>query len=105
MKNAVFWDVAPFRFVCYLTAYAVPHSRILFTLKMEVTHSSEMSVPTRPTWRHIPQNGILLIFLTYIMRSTCTTNNMVCEQSVPNSYGWLLKRNFITILHYICSHL
>jgi hypothetical protein len=36
----------------------VRSSRILFTLIMEVVRSSEMSVRTRATRRHIPQDSI-----------------------------------------------
>jgi hypothetical protein len=44
-----------------VTDAPVPSSPILVTLVMEVTRSSETSVLTRVTQRHIPQNGILLI--------------------------------------------
>jgi hypothetical protein len=33
------------------------------TLKMEAIHSSETSVHTRYTWRHIPEHGILQIYI------------------------------------------
>jgi hypothetical protein len=74
MKNAVFWDVAPcsscvnrrfggtYRIVCSLQppAYAGSSLADFFTLKMEAICSSETSVHTITTIRHIPENGILL---------------------------------------------
>jgi hypothetical protein len=42
-----------------VTANIVPSSLILSTLMMEAVHSSETSVLTRVTSRHIPENGIL----------------------------------------------
>jgi hypothetical protein len=63
MKNAILWDVMLYGYCekrhlggsvlqFLLTANVVPSSLILFTLKMEVIHSSEMSVLTRATWCH-----------------------------------------------------
>jgi hypothetical protein len=46
------------RLVVLVTAN-VPRSRILSTLKMEATHTSESSVLTRSTRCHIPEYGIL----------------------------------------------
>jgi hypothetical protein len=40
-------------------ANVVPSSPILFTLMMEMIHSSEISVLTRATRRHVPKDGIL----------------------------------------------
>jgi hypothetical protein len=37
----------------------ISSSRFLSTLKMEATRSTEMSVLTRPTWCHIPEDDIL----------------------------------------------
>jgi hypothetical protein len=56
MKNAVFWDVAP-----WLQAPDHTGSSLMdcSTLKMEVIHSSEMSVHIGSTWCHIPADGIL----------------------------------------------
>jgi hypothetical protein len=45
--------------VCCHLLTLVPRSRIFFTLKMEAIRSSETSVHTRSTWRHIPEDGIL----------------------------------------------
>jgi hypothetical protein len=42
-----------------VTADAVPSSPLLVTLMMEAIHSSETSVLTRATWRHIQEDGIL----------------------------------------------
>jgi hypothetical protein len=40
-------------------ANVVPSSTILVTLMMEALSSSETSVLTRVTWRHIPEDGII----------------------------------------------
>jgi hypothetical protein len=44
-----------------LTAYLVPSSLVLSALMMEATGSSKTPVLTRPTRRHIPEDGILHI--------------------------------------------
>jgi hypothetical protein len=36
-------------------------SLILFILMMEAILSSELSIPTRATWHHIPEDGILQV--------------------------------------------
>jgi hypothetical protein len=38
----------------------VPSLRILSTLHMEATRSSETLIPRRPAWCHNPEGGILL---------------------------------------------
>jgi hypothetical protein len=42
-----------------VTANVVHSSQILPAVKMEATRSTETSVPTRTTRRHIPEDGIL----------------------------------------------
>jgi hypothetical protein len=60
MKNAVFWDVAPCISRLQPPAYAGPSLADFVTLKMEAIRSSETSVHTRSTQRHIPEDGIIL---------------------------------------------
>jgi hypothetical protein len=40
----------------------VPHSLIFFTLEMETILSSETSVHTRSTQRHIPEDAVLYFY-------------------------------------------
>jgi hypothetical protein len=60
MKNAVFWDVVSCRswFGSHLLTFSSFSD--FYSLNMEATCSSETSVLTRPTRRHIPEDGILL---------------------------------------------
>jgi hypothetical protein len=73
VKNAVFWDVAPRR-SCVNRRFGGTYRLHLqgrkirergtsvgrwLHLKMEAMRSSETSVHTRSTWRHIPEDGIL----------------------------------------------
>jgi hypothetical protein len=66
MKNAVFWDATRCGF-CKIQCFGgIRHIHLHFSsledfsiLNMEATHSSETSIPTRPTWRHISEDGIL----------------------------------------------
>jgi hypothetical protein len=51
MKNAVFWDVCS-----HLLTLAD-----FSTLKMEAIRSSETSIHTRSTRRHIPEDGVLQV--------------------------------------------
>jgi hypothetical protein len=72
MKNAVFWDVVPYR-SCVNGRFRGTYRLNLqgrkirergtsvsrWLLKMETIRFSETSVRTRSTWRHIPEDGIL----------------------------------------------
>jgi hypothetical protein len=66
-KNAVFWDVAPCSFCVNRRLGGTDRLRLQgrrisdrgSSLKMQAISSSETSVHTRPTWRHIPEDGIL----------------------------------------------
>jgi hypothetical protein len=57
IEEVVFWDVA----LCNLQPPAHTGSSLadFSTLKMEAIRSSETSVKTRPTQRHIPEDDIL----------------------------------------------
>jgi hypothetical protein len=92
MKNAVFWYVLPcsycvnrrFRgmyclpFCPYISgcfrlalslqppAHALSSLADFSILKMEAIRSSETSVHTRTTRRHIPENGILLHYVKFV---------------------------------------
>jgi hypothetical protein len=60
-------------FQLLVAANVVTSVLILFTQMMEVIHSSEMSVLTRVTCRHIPEDGILqvrLMLVTFFSYST-----------------------------------
>jgi hypothetical protein len=73
MKNAVFWDVAPFGFIrnrrfggsCHLRLQVRRYLTLFLarvissTLKTKAIRSSETSVYNIPTRRHIPEDGIL----------------------------------------------
>jgi hypothetical protein len=48
-----------------VTDNSVPSSLILVTMMMEAIRSSEMSVLTRATRRHIPEDGIMLSASVY----------------------------------------
>jgi hypothetical protein len=79
MKKAIFWVVIPCgscKNQCFggtwhlssvrqllVMANIVPSSLILVTLIMVVLRSSETLVLTRATWRNIPKDGILCIFM------------------------------------------
>jgi hypothetical protein len=72
LQNAVFWDVAPCR-SCVNRRFGGPYRLHLqgrkirvqgtsvsrWLQKMETTRTSETSVHTRSTRRHIPEDGIL----------------------------------------------
>jgi hypothetical protein len=45
----------------------VPNLLILFTLKMKAIHSSEMLIQSKPTCRHIPEDGIMLSTMVTIL--------------------------------------
>jgi hypothetical protein len=59
MKSAVFRDVAPRGSSQQPPAHAGSSLADFSTLKMEAIRSSETSVPTISTRRHIPEDGIL----------------------------------------------
>jgi hypothetical protein len=59
MKNAVFWDVAPCRSCVNRRFGGTFRLHLQGTLKMEEIRSSETSVYTRSTRRHIPEDDIL----------------------------------------------
>jgi hypothetical protein len=58
MKNAVFWDMAPCR-SCVNRRFEGSSLVDFSTLMMEAIRSSETSVYTRSTRRHIQEDGIL----------------------------------------------
>jgi hypothetical protein len=58
MKNAVFWDVAPC-IACVDRRFGGTYRVSSSNLKMEAIYSSETSVNTIYTRRHIPEDGLL----------------------------------------------
>jgi hypothetical protein len=95
MKNVVFWDVA-LRRSCVNRRFGGTYRlhlqgrkirerrtsvarRLQSTLKMEAIRSSETSVNTRPTQRHIPENDILHSHRCESLRSYKTKH--VCADS------------------------
>jgi hypothetical protein len=67
MKNVVFWNVTPCG-SCKKGRYAVCGSPILFTLKMEVTRSSESTILKRPIRRHTSEDGFFVMLFIYARR-------------------------------------
>jgi hypothetical protein len=58
MKKAVFWDVAML-VLAHAGSYLADFLLFSSTLKIEAISSSETSVNTISTWRHIPENCFL----------------------------------------------
>jgi hypothetical protein len=52
-----------FEWISMASLTLIPHSRIFSTLKMEAILSSETSVNTKSTQRHIPEDFILHFYL------------------------------------------
>jgi hypothetical protein len=71
-----------------VTANVVPSSPILVTLMMESIHSSETSVLTRTTWRHIPEDGIL-------QSKFCSLFDVLCPRNASPRPPrvWLCRKN------------
>jgi hypothetical protein len=79
--------------ICSHLLMLVPRSRIFSNLKMEATRSSETSVHTRSTRRHIPENGILQSHrcenIKSYINTVCSQNHMkqiYCEKNAKYFY-------------------
>jgi hypothetical protein len=96
MKNDVFLDVTPCgscKNRCFggterlLHLGGVPSSSILVTLMKEALSSSEMSAPTRATWRNIPEDAILQDILCSLIKSKNRKDLYVFQQDTTKAYG------------------
>jgi hypothetical protein len=112
MKNAVFWDVTSCgscknrhfasiitvtRLVLQLLVTAnLPSSPILVTLMMEAIRSSKMSVLTRATWLHIPEDSILHSHCCENLKSYISLNFACTQNLVIFPY-----MTFILSLHHV----
>jgi hypothetical protein len=89
IKNAVFWDVTP-RGSCksrrFGGTYRFPHrgeenqwarNSLLFTLILEAIHSTETSILTRVTRRHIQEEGIFHTFMLCWTFCTYTLTDII----------------------------
>jgi hypothetical protein len=79
-----------------LSVSAVPETLTHLTSIMEVTHFSEMSVLTRGTRRHIPEDGIL--------KSYIAITGWVAV-SMKNAVFWDIKSQFLPHRRHITSSL
>jgi hypothetical protein len=124
MKNAVFWDVAARRscvnrhfggtYLLHLQslqprAHSGSSLADFSTLKMEAICSSETSVQTRSTWRHILEDGILLSqgvsvcsFYFHCVHYYCDDNHEISDWGTqyfqrPNEYRSIVLIILLTV--------